>query len=165
MINIYKYRLTVNFSIMLNLVFIVDGNNVAFDKGKKGKIKRIQAMIEYLQSHGEVLIIISPSLRYRIDERRALESLIAQQLILQTPNGIDMNTFLLEASGKTKGLIISNDQFREYRKKYPRIGSKLLPYMMIPFQGKLEIIIPGLSSFSQENTLKKIKHYALPQVQ
>ena len=98
--------------------FILDGNNIAFKNGKTIQLKRILALNEEVEKLGSTLIIVSHELRYRVDNKVHLEQLIDNQTLLESPKGVDCDLYLLESAKQIKGVVISNDQFRQYRKQY-----------------------------------------------
>ena len=61
-------------------------------------------------------IVIDASLRYMIDNKSALESAIKKGLIIQCPDKIEADKFILEFFSRhpKDTIIISNDNFKKY---------------------------------------------------
>ena len=110
---------------MDKVYIIVDGSNIAFYKRthkKKAKYKNLEIVKEYLQDLSKKSpicweIVIDASLRHMIDDKDALERAIKKGLIIQCPDNIEADKFILEffSLHPENTLIISNDNFKKYK--------------------------------------------------
>jgi hypothetical protein len=133
-------------------VAVIDGANVAYiEKNKEGapKVSNLTEVRSALTKMGyEVFIIIDASLRYQVDDPEKLESLLDEQIVHQAPAGTDADYFILEMAKERDALIVSNDEYEQYRKKYPWIEERRLPLMII--NGHVELYKPNLEKNSDE---------------
>ena len=111
---------------------VVDGANVAYlersDEGKP-RVSNLTAVREALLDKGyQSIIIVDASLKYEVDEPQKLESLIEEQIVRQTPAGTDADYFILKTAAELDALVISNDEYEQYRDQYPRIKHFLLHF-------------------------------------
>ena len=110
---------------MDKVYIIVDGSNIAFYKrthNKKAKYNNLEIVKDFLKDLSKKVpicweTIIDASLRHRIDDKDALEKDIKKGLIIQCPDKIEADRFILEFFSRhpENTLIISNDNFKEYK--------------------------------------------------
>ncbi len=110
---------------MDKVYIIVDGSNIAFYKRthkKKAKYKNLEIVKEFLHDLSKNFpicweIVIDASLRHMIDDKDALERAIKKGLIIQCPDKIEADKFILEFFSRhpENTLIISNDNFKKYK--------------------------------------------------
>ena len=110
---------------MDKVYIIVDGSNIAFYKRthkKKAKYKNLEIVKDFLQNLSKNFsicweIVIDASLRHMIDDKDALERAIKKGLIIQCPDNIEADKFILEFFTRhpENTLIISNDNFKKYK--------------------------------------------------
>lgn len=128
---------------MLSPTFIIDGNNVVFYNSKKPHLQYLIALLKELKKHGNTIPIVSHELQFRIDDRNGLQALIQKGIILQTPQNVDCDLFILETCKKVDGFIISNDSFKEYKPYFLHEISHRFPFMIIrSSNGLLLLILP-----------------------
>lgn len=143
--------------IDMGSVAVIDGANVAYiEKNKKGapKVSNLTEVRSTLTKMGyEVFIIIDASLRYQVDDPEKLESLLDKQIIHQAPAGTDADYFILEMANEMDAIVVSNDEYEQYQKKYPWIKERRLPLMIV--NGHVELYRPNLKNKNddQENNV------------
>ena len=108
---------------MDKVFIIVDGSNIAFYKrthNKKAKYNNLEIVKDFLQDLSKNFpicweIVIDASLRHMIDNKNALERAIKKGLIIQCPDNIEADKFILEFFTRhpENMLIISNDNFKK----------------------------------------------------
>jgi hypothetical protein len=78
-------------------------------------------------------LIASPSLKYRIDNKKKYKKLKLQYQIYENPARTDTDWFLLDLSLKITSDILSNDTFKDYWKEFGKesILSKRKPFMIL----------------------------------
>ncbi|MGQ4874039.1 MAG: NYN domain-containing protein [Promethearchaeia archaeon] len=131
---------------MDKIILIIDGSNVALFKRNQKKealIANFHILLKYLKEikqeyHIGWEILIDASLRYQIDDKEQLEKFIKTGIIVQCPNGIEADIFILEYYRRhpKNTFIISNDNFKEYKMS----DLKLLKFAIV----KGEFICPEL---------------------
>lgn len=127
------------------MTFIIDGNNVVFNNTKQPRLQQLLVLMKELKKFGKVISIVSHELRFRIDDKRGLDSYIQKRKIYQTPKGVDADSFILETSKQLNGIIISNDHFKQYKNEYTREISRRQPFMIVRLKdGRNQPIIPWL---------------------
>lgn len=116
-------------------VVVIDGANVAYEEksgGGKPKLSNLLKVRGELEERGfDTIIVIDASLKYEIDDQHQLEKLIASQQIRQVPAGTDADFFILEIADTCGARIVTNDQYRDYKERYPWIPERRLPYMIV----------------------------------
>jgi hypothetical protein len=129
-------------------VIVVDGANVAFAERlqtDKPKMSNLVAMRQLLEARGYTpIIIVDASLRHVIDDPAQLTVCIQDQSIRQTPACTDADYFVLKTSEENHAQIVTNDEYQEYRKQFPWIGDRRVPFMII--NGKVELYEQQLPS-------------------
>lgn len=130
---------------MSNIV-VVDGANVAYvEKTNDGKPKvaNLTRVQHALEDEGfDPIIIVDASLVYEVDDREQLESLLDQQVIRQAPAETDADFFVLQTAEDYKAQVVTNDQYEDYQERFPWIGEKRLPFMIV--KGKVEFYRPSM---------------------
>jgi hypothetical protein len=125
---------------------VVDGANVAYaELSKEGqpKISNIVAVRRALQEKGyDCVIVVDASLRHEIDDPDQLEGLVDQQAVQQAPAGTDADYFVLETAEELDAQVVSNDEFRGYRDRFPWIERRRVPLMLV--NGEVELYEPDL---------------------
>ena len=109
---------------MDKVYIIVDGSNIAFYKRthkKKAKYNNLEIVKNFLLDLSKKFpirweIVIDASLRHAIDDKSALERAIKKGVIIQCPENIKADQFILEFFSRhpKETLIITNDNFKEY---------------------------------------------------
>ena len=114
---------------------VIDGANVAYEErsgGGKPKLSNLLKVRRELEERGqEAVIIVDASLKYDIDDQEQLETLIQSQQVRQVPAGTDADFFILEIADQCGARIVTNDQYRNYKDRYPWIPERRLPYMIV----------------------------------
>jgi hypothetical protein len=103
-------------------IVIIDGSNVAMygmskTGKKKAKIENIMAVINKLKEYkaSEIITICDANIRYTIDDKDKLDSMIEDKSVILAPSGIRADMFILDYARQKNCLIVSNDKFRDYR--------------------------------------------------
>ena len=110
---------------MDKVYIIVDGSNIAFYKRtqkKKAKYNNLEIIKHFLIELSKKFpirweIVVDASLRHLIDDKDALERAIKKGLIIQCPDKIEADKFILEFYSRhpEDTIIISNDNFKKYK--------------------------------------------------
>ncbi len=110
---------------MDKVYIIVDGSNIAFYKRthkKKAKYNNLDIVKNFLLDLSKKFpirweLVIDASLRHAIDDKGALERAIKKGVIIQCPENIKADQFILEFFSRhpKETLIITNDNFKEYK--------------------------------------------------
>jgi hypothetical protein len=132
---------------------VVDGANLAWEeKSRQGKpkLENILAVVETLEQEGfKPIVIVDASLIHEIDDPPRLDALIDRKVVYQVPAGTDADYFVLETARQHDAQIITNDQYREYRERYPDIPRRRVPVMIIG--GTVQLYEPALDIGPQHN--------------
>lgn len=127
-------------------VTVIDGANVAYiEKNEKGapKVSNLIEVRSALDKMGYiVVIIVDASLRHEVDNPEQLESLLDKQIVHQAPSDTDADYFILEMANDMDAFVVSNDEFEQYRDKYPWIKERRVPLMIV--NGHVELYKPIL---------------------
>lgn len=114
---------------------VVDGSNVAYAERSHGgqpKVSNLVAMRDALEARGnDPIVIVDATLRHEIDDPAQLESLFDQETVHQAPAGTDADLFVLESADRLGAPVVSNDEFEDYRERYPWIAKRRMPFMII----------------------------------
>lgn len=97
-------------------MIIVDGNNVAYESVTNNipRIGNLKALITTCEGTGILLILIRSNLKYKIDDRDALEELIKLGIVREVPSQFDDDLLALQIAKDFDYMIISNDYYRQY---------------------------------------------------
>ena len=114
---------------------VIDGANVAYEEksaGGKPNLANLLKVKSEMEGRGfDTVIIVDASLKYDIDDQSQMAALIESQHIRQVPAGTDADFFILDIADQHGARIVTNDQYRDYRERYPWIHDRLLPYMIV----------------------------------
>ena len=114
---------------------VIDGANVAYEEKSAGGKPRLSNLLKVkreMEERGfDTVIIVDASLKYEIDDQSQMEALIESQHIRQVPAGTDADFFILEIADKCDARIVTNDQYKDYKDRYPWIPERRLPYMIV----------------------------------
>lgn len=103
-----------------NQPIVIDGANVAFEnvlKDQKAKFSNLVLLKHLLEINGitNYIVFCDRSLHYKIDETKKYDDLIKHNpSFYETPGGTQADHFILQHAFKSNGLIISNDNFRDF---------------------------------------------------
>lgn len=106
--------------------FALDGSNLCAKHGtKQFDFKRLEKAIDQIKnlcgaSEVEIRVFVDASLKYKLDpnDKSDLEARISDGTIIMTPAGVTADSYLLHWSDQHNAIVVSNDLFREYKKKY-----------------------------------------------
>ncbi len=110
----------------------IDGSNVCSVGGipPRFELKRLEHLMSQVMMMAKginvrVRVFVDASLRHRLakPELERLEQMIARGEVEEAPAGQAADSFLLEWADRHGAIVISNDRFREYRKRYPWLQS------------------------------------------
>lgn len=114
---------------------VIDGANVAYEEksgGGKPKLSNLLKVRRELEERGlDPIIVVDASLKYDIDDQAQLEKLIQSQVVRQVPAGTDADFFILDIADRCDARIVTNDQYKDYKDRYPWIPERRLPYMIV----------------------------------
>jgi hypothetical protein len=105
---------------------VADGSNVAFENvfnGQKAKYSNLILLGQFLETNNiiEFVVLCDKSLHYKIDEVEKYDKLIeCDSRFHETPGGVQADHFILQHAFKSNGLIISNDNFRDFYAIYDK---------------------------------------------
>ena len=97
-------------------IIVADGNNVAY-YGVKNNIPRISHLLALIENFKDdkLIIIVSPALKYKIDDKSKLKELIKTKIVLESPPRENDDKYILEITKKlSAAIIISYDCFIEF---------------------------------------------------
>jgi len=122
-INEFKKNVQVNRSKNYEVI-VVDGRNVMYGgeekDSKKGRVQRILTVLDYLMKQGvpkeRIIVIVKNSdfNPHRVDDVEKLRELEREELIKPVSNDYDDKVILRIALEEKNGLIITNDNYREF---------------------------------------------------
>ncbi|MDY6966219.1 MAG: hypothetical protein SVM80_09695 [Halobacteriota archaeon] len=119
---------------------VIDASNVAYWEDAKPKLGSVIAVIDRLDAlEISYLCVVGPRLRHVIDDRVGLENLLKRSNIIQSPAKKDADVFVLDYANKYNSRILSNDQYNEYRSKYPILLEKGRIVEGLIFDGKISV--------------------------
>lgn len=100
---------------------VMDGSNVAHEGNDDNpKLANILTAKQELERRGlEVIVIVSASLRHKIDNFAELEERIKRNEIKQTPAGRDNDVFIIQEAIEKDAFILSNDRFNDWKEANP----------------------------------------------
>ncbi|WP_371806312.1 NYN domain-containing protein [Candidatus Lokiarchaeum ossiferum] len=106
---------------------VLDGSNIArtTTQSKKAKISDVLNVFDALVQSGvpenKIFVIFSASLRHNLIDcsPEKYEQVLRRKNFQQAPKRTDDDWFIIDFALRTKGLILTNDYFSNYRKKYP----------------------------------------------
>ncbi|MFN2291363.1 MAG: NYN domain-containing protein [Anaerolineae bacterium] len=128
-------------------IAVVDGSNVAYaELSQQGepKVSNLVAVGRALEAQGyRPIVIVDATLRHEVDDPEQLEGLLDKQEVRQAPAGTDADFFVLETAEQHHGLLVSNDEFEQFREEYPWITERRLPFMIV--EGRAELYKPKLA--------------------
>ena len=127
-------------------VVVSDASNVAhleLSRSGKPKLANILAVRDALRERGfDTMVIADLSLWHKVDDADRFDNLVEKQEIRQVPAGTDAVFFILETADELNAQVVSNDQYKPFRERYPWIRVRRVPVMVI--EGIAEIYEPGL---------------------
>ena len=133
-------------------VAVIDGANVAYIEKNKNDAPKVANLTEVrsalVKMGYKVIIIVDASLRHQIDDPEKLESLLDEQIIHQAPADTDADYFIIELAEEMNALIVSNDEFDQYREKNPWIEERRVPLMIV--NGHVELYAPNIDNKNSE---------------
>lgn len=118
---------------------LVDGSNVAHNGKPKPDLKNIRAMIKELKFYKftNIIIIVDASLRHKLKFPAQLEELkneISKEYVChEAPSKTEADEFLIATAKKEKCRIVSNDEFKDWKKSDSWVNSKIED-IRIPFR-------------------------------
>ena len=132
-------------------IVVVDGSNVAYaELSQRGepRVSNLVAMTKALEGRGyRPIVIVDATLRHKVDDPDQLEGLLDDQVIRQAPAGTDADFFVLETAQEYNALVVSNDEFEQFREDYPWITERRVPFMIV--EGQAELYEPKLETRKQ----------------
>ncbi len=112
-----------------NKNIVVDGNNVAY-YGEKDRIaisKKLVILYQWLKNtYGfNVKIFVSSALKYFSEDFEVLVDLFLRDIVQETPAGSSDDYHIINYAIQTDSLILSNDQFKDWKVKYPQLNDEI----------------------------------------
>lgn len=125
-------------------VAVVDGANVAYEAASPGP-PRLSTIVEMrrqlLELDFDPIVIIDATLRHEIDDSDGLEVMLDQGVLLQAPADTSADYFVLKVAGEHDAVVVSNDQFEEFRAEHPWVDERRVPFMVV--RGEVHLYRPG----------------------
>lgn len=114
---------------------VVDGSNAAWEERSgdgEPRVGNLTAIIDALKEEGiEPLVVVDASLRHQVDDAEALERMLDDQVVRQAPAETQADTFILDLADEFDALVVSNDTFEAHADRYPWIGERRVPFMIV----------------------------------
>jgi hypothetical protein len=109
---------------------VVDGNNVARtdeeDKGASSeKLIRLYKELRDPYKFKEIIIVISAAFKHNSKDFNKLSRFIKRKIIRETPAGASDDYFIIQQAIQMNALILTNDLFRDWKKKYPELKDEI----------------------------------------
>lgn len=136
-----------------DFVFIIDGNNVVFNERKDIQLQRLLTLRKDVKLIGKCLVVVSHSLKYRIDNQEDLKKLLSRDDFIETPNGVDNDLYILEMAHKLNAYIVSNDWFRQYKELYSEIIDNRKEFLLVSTGGEMCAILPWRKEFTKSKRM------------
>lgn len=128
---------------------VIDGSNVArLAPNAAPTIKNILLAVYWAREQGmHPVVIMERAVFKRLDDKNVAKQLEKSGILHVVPMKAD--EVVLEIAEKLNAPILSNDQYTEYRNRFPRIDERRRSFMII--DGKIYVLKPGTltSSTSQ----------------
>jgi hypothetical protein len=124
---------------------VVDASNVCLaERDERGRprlnnLLKVRARLNELGF--EATMICDANLKYSIDDGDGFQQLIARGDLQQVPAGTDADVFILDAAAQLGALVLSNDVYRPYHRRFPWIDERRIPFMVM----RGEVLIPDLA--------------------
>lgn len=110
-------------------------------------MERLFLILKEIESFGEYLVFYSGKLRKNINEKFFKNNPnLNKEAFIDVPNGEDPDLCMLEAARKFNSHIVTADNFREYKKEYPKTIKRKLSYLIINTNHQNVALIPRLRS-------------------
>ena len=137
---------------ILDSSLIIDGANIAFEiktRDKKARIANLIILKQKLEENNifDFKVICDRSLHYRIDEPQIYDDLIkTDNRFIESPGGSQADSFILQCAYKLNGLIVSNDNFRDYSSAFGNdwIQSRRISFRIIDEEIYFDKLIPTI---------------------
>ena len=141
-----------------DVVLIIDGNNVVFNERKELQLKRLLVLRKDIKLIGKCFVVVSHSLKYRIDNQEELEKLLLRDDFIETPNGVENDLYILEMARKLNAYIVSNDKFRQYKDLYSEIIDKRKDFLLVSTGREIYSILPWRNEFTKSSRINLEKN-------
>jgi hypothetical protein len=115
---------------------LVDASNVAHSsEGDRPRLANVLLVREKLAADGyEPVLVADAALRHQIDDASGYERLVETGAVRQAPAGTDADYFLLAFARELRGVVVSNDRFKERLRSFPDLRRRLVRYMIVADQ-------------------------------
>ncbi len=126
---------------------VVDGANLAYEEmtqDRKPKVSNIKAVMQKIRGMGlRPIVIVDASLIHDVDKPDQLDAMINSGQIKQVPAGTNADYFILKIAKEHNAQIVTNDQYKDFAKQFPKIDERRVPAMIV--DGTVEIYEPALN--------------------
>jgi len=112
--------------VQIPVNILIDGSNVLFWQGGQAVVDVPELVVRALRARRFVPVIYFDNTISRHLGKGQLEALEILGDVVIAPAGTAADTLLLDACGKGKLQIVSNDHYRDWRQQYPELQSKWL---------------------------------------
>lgn len=131
---------------------VLDGSNVAYNSQGNAlstpKLENLKRMMAELRKRGfkDLKVIVDASLRYRIDDPKGLDAFAETEDYFEVPKGNSADPFVIAHVKKHNCLMVSNDQFREWKINDPWIKDNIDYYRLTFKITDKKVILPEFDS-------------------
>ncbi|MBN2694120.1 hypothetical protein JXR93_05615, partial [bacterium] len=123
-----------------NIKIIIDGSNVAWNSNSQKnsdypELKNISLVVKALkkQNINDITVIIDAALMHKVKDPEFYKEF--EDIIHKAPAKIEADYFIIDFARKGSGLIITNDQFKDWKERdswiQENIDSMLIPFMIL----------------------------------
>jgi hypothetical protein len=129
---------------------VLDASNVAHNSNgrtdKKVYAQNLVYMIDFLKEKGfqDIIVIADASLRHKVEDNQVLERVKKMCTYLESPRETTADVFILQYVKRNHCLMVSNDNFREWKMQDPWAAENVDFYRLsFIIKGK-EVLMPDL---------------------
>lgn len=130
---------------------VLDGSNVAHnsngDSKSKPSVANMIKLVKELKNRGfrEISVMVDASLRHRLQDKEKLDELEKLASYMETPAGTPADIFIIRFVKMHHCLLVSNDNFREWKATDPWIAQNI-DFYRLSFMIKGDtVLIPDLN--------------------
>ena len=108
---------------------VIDGSNVAMDHGRGNfSVRGLVLAMEHFREKGHQVVIFLPRKRYTRatqEDQAILNDLYQTGILSWVQNGAYDDMFIIRHADQTKGIILSNDRYRDVLRKHPELKDQI----------------------------------------
>ena len=129
---------------------VLDASNVAHNSNgrtdKKVYAQNLVLMIDFLKEKGfsDIIVIADASLRHKVEDNQVLEKVKKMCTYLESPRETTADVFILQYVKRNHCLMVSNDNFREWKIQDPWAAENVDFYRLSFIIKGTEVLMPDL---------------------